>query len=863
MRRRRFLQGSLAGIGALAGGPSLAGFSANVPRPVFTILTGIDLRGDGQVLATVLEAFARQGLPVACIIDPADSGKGAVPADNAAHAVLRDHLGRDGGLIELIAYHRDLLTLTPHAMARAAREVRSACVELVQPGPKGPFPAPFAAIACAEQATPLAPEGLVAAGFGICLAIPASDAPVTGEKWENGTIRMFGGRRAGWSTIAAQASRSADRRAAEITYLSLTDLAGKSPEQIDAIATDFAKARLARELTGEIVLLAVADMVLRDDFDFARRVGLHLFRPHATDADGQAGFRRLKADLARLGFAYSEGDMTPGAGPEGAHGYWLPNRPAFVANSRVERLECSAVTPVAAAAGILPAGAGEQQPGVALRLDMSVTARPGLDAAGALTVFALSAQTALQYRDQFLDGPLSTYSFVLAIHPEHVATARRRAELLRFLRALDLDGVTGFSGLGAHARRLAPQGKLIARYQHAQARTNAARATRPRPLGEDARAAYLADARHAWGYIAAYTDPATGLCASVVERGGGQLTKLETVTMWDVASLLNAITTAQALGLIEREEMQARIKRILPNITGRKTQGRRLPSEWVRTDRPHWGNRNFDACDTGRLLAALWKLDRIEGMDFGIRALVESWDLDKVIIARNLHSVWKGKLLPVTRSHCAHYAARGFRLWGHDVVSPYEVFRHESVTDDRMRLLHVANGIGIYGAEPLLLEGSDYGLTPESDYLADVLFAAQWESYERTGIPVAVSETPLDHAPWFSYQGLVLDRLRDEWRILGTGENKLVDLPDLERSNMVASSKAAYLWAALRPHAYSDRLVAFIRENAMLETGFASGVYTSPQKPMRDYADLNSNAIILHAIGKILAGTAPAKGPDD
>ena len=66
------------------------------------------------------------------------------------------------------------------------------------------------------------------------------------------------------------------------------------------------------------------------------------------------------------------------------------------------------------------------------------------------------------------------------------------------------------------------------------------------------------------------------------------------------------------------------------------------------------------------------------------------------------------------------------------------------------------------------------------------------------------------------------------------------------------STKAAYLWLALRPNAVSRGLVRSIRSLARHELGFDSAVYFQSQKSTMGYSDLNTNAVILQSIAHLL-----------
>jgi hypothetical protein len=69
---------------------------------------------------------------------------------------------------------------------------------------------------------------------------------------------------------------------------------------------------------------------------------------------------------------------------------------------------------------------------------------------------------------------------------------------------------------------------------------------------------------------------------------------------------------------------------------------------------------------------------------------------------------------------------------------------------------------------------------------------------------------------------------------------------------MTFSTKAAFLWAAYQPGPFTRKLLNFARENARDKIGFMSGINIKMQRPMAQYTDLNTNAIILQAIAHAL-----------
>lgn len=146
------------------------------------------------------------------------------------------------------------------------------------------------------------------------------------------------------------------------------------------------------------------------------------------------------------------------------------------------------------------------------------------------------------------------------------------------------------------------------------------------------------------------------------------------------------------------------------------------------------------------------------------------------------------------------------------------------------------------------------GKDEATSHLARELFDAQLRSYERTGVLKCASETLLDFAPWFSYQGVRFDRdLADSWVVAFSSTASAFQTPAFKLKAEVISSKSAYLWAATVPHPYAQQLLAFIRDKAKIEgQGFSAGIFTQSQTPMTRYSDVNTNGIILTAIAHML-----------
>ncbi|MBT8408702.1 MAG: DUF3131 domain-containing protein, partial [Alphaproteobacteria bacterium] len=461
-----------------------------------------------------------------------------------------------------------------------------------------------------------------------------------------------------------------------------------------------------------------------------------------------------------------------------------------------------------------------------------------------------------------LSGPTQTTAgdAILLVRPALWANASGRATLIDRLKAFRAEPALTFSSVARLTERTALKDPVFELYQSARAtRTLASRPTQAQVDGDES-AQLLEDARQAWAFISGMTNAKTGLCPATVHFLTGDNWLYRQMTMWDLASLILGVLAAHEIGLIDDGELAWRTEALTAALPSVRTAGLLLPSASISTERRASLSRNFNVCDTGRLLSALRHLLAYPGAKGGerLRKIVAAWDLPKVVIDGKVHSVRWGQLINRSHSHCAHYTALGFRHWGTQTGSPYEGAGELTGSDSDMRLLYDAADIGAIGAEPLLLEAIEYGASPPTELLADVLHAAQMRAYAETGQLHCVSEAPLNRAPWFTYQGLRLTDRAQRWNVSSLSTAPEHNGAQFAKEVTLVNSKAAFLWKAVRPGAYSDQLVSYIRANARNpKGGFIPGVFAATKKPMENYADINTNGIILQALAFILRGRRP------
>ena len=433
------------------------------------------------------------------------------------------------------------------------------------------------------------------------------------------------------------------------------------------------------------------------------------------------------------------------------------------------------------------------------------------------------------------------------------APIQQEALVRQFLQA-KWDGKAEFYTLSGYLEQtLAPDAVLERFWSNRRRQASDPRA--PQELSAKDTQAFRQDARLAWSFIARYSDENTGICGGTVQSGEGEIVN-QWVSLWDVASQLRGILAAVSIGLINDTSAKSRVARVLENLPTALIGGRHLPPALFRADAPQIWRQEFNACDTGRFLLALSALEKA-GLATPEQAgnLVEAWDISSVLRDGQPYDFSNGRWENAANSHCTQYSRNGYIAWGFWVKSAYPALEDPDSGDQRIGLLYAAADIGHFGTEPLLLEGVELGYSRETAYLSEVLFDAQLSWFEQTGDYKSVSEAPLNFEPWFSYQGLRVDRSGSDSWVISTHSNlaRYTTAEFFARADII-SAKAAFLWVALYPHTYSSAVLALIREKARLGegAGFSVGISGATLQAIPNYSDVNTNGIILTAIAKIL-----------
>ena len=826
-RRQFLLSAPLLGGGLALGaglGPGAGARAQSTLTALFLDIGPVPAEAEPEALRRLLAPLVTAGVPFGLSLDPA-----AIPREGELAAFLRRLFAELPGLAEPLMLADGMAEARPYFQMRDSSLIRQAAVALLGPD--------------------LWPTTLVARGGS---PARAGDVDIDAARWAGFRAALL----AGPEDSGAAPDYAGDRLSCLIGTFT-PDLVAEDPmapfdswleagpalrlsvpwAALAALPADLAERQM--QAIAARITQAIADLVIfanrpRDVILWAapgnrRRLTLAL-APAADDAARAA----LIAEAAAAGVP-----LTDLAAPEALPRGWRLRD----ADTPLPRPEELAAQGTVGLIDLAPPGAGNR-----------------LDEGGAVILRDVLVLDGSRPAAEALASVAPTRDLLILATPDACARQRDRAALLAALaEARDGDGAI-LSSLVDHLAALMPPDPVFAHYGLARAAlaAPAAPALAPPPLTPEPldRGALMADARRAWSYVTETTEAATGLCPSTRLFAGRSSVAYRVLTMWDMASLIFAHLAARDLHLIDAATFQARAARLIGALPVGRIAGHALPPAEIATNRPGAAlSVDFNACDTGRLLSALAALGRDPALTEDVAAAVARWDLPALIREGTLNSVTAGRIAPPPPSHCTPYVARALAAWGlaADPGLPWDSAEAGAARD--MRLIYHAAGLGPLGAEPLLLEALEFRASPAGERLQRLLWDAQARAHAETGQIVCPTEGPMDRAPWFSYQGLDLTSLERPWSVATVEESTAFSGATFQNEARMVSSKAAYLWLALRPgDALARAMVAHVRDRASLPVGgFAAGVYSRSGRPTEGYTDINTNGVILQALARLLA----------
>ncbi len=379
-------------------------------------------------------------------------------------------------------------------------------------------------------------------------------------------------------------------------------------------------------------------------------------------------------------------------------------------------------------------------------------------------------------------------------------------------------------------------------------------------------------ARRAWKYFENNYNPETGLVNAVNDY--------PSTTMWDTGSYLGGLVAAYELGLIDKNELNMRLTKILKTFNEMDFFQGELPNKAYNTQnaqKVNYANQpgeiGYSALDLGRLLIWLKIIkERFPEHGNAIDSFILRWNFCRVL--DNCGTMYgavvnEGKTQYVQEGRLGYeeYAAKGFQLWGFDTTraskpEPYAfilIFDVNVPYDTRDPRKLVAHNYVV--CESYVLDGIELNWDLVSDRdsndmrhtdrvnadFAQRIYQVQVSRFRVTGILTARTEHQLDGPPYFVYDTIYTD---------GYPWNTITEDGSYVPQYAAIALKGAFgLWT-LWETPYTDLLYDAVSGLYEPDKGFYEGRYEGTGGLINTFT-ANNNGIILETLlyktaGKLL-----------
>jgi hypothetical protein len=379
----------------------------------------------------------------------------------------------------------------------------------------------------------------------------------------------------------------------------------------------------------------------------------------------------------------------------------------------------------------------------------------------------------------------------------------------------------------------------------------------------------LEHARVAWAYFEQNLQPETGLVNSV--------NNFPSTTIWDQASYLLGLISAQRIGLIDQTIFDERMSKNLTTLANLPLFDGKLPNKVYDTrtlDMTNYANKpvergiGWSALDIARITVPL----NILLFDYPEHAgaageILSNWDFSAMLDGGTMYGArvdenGDTEIVQEGRLGYEEYGARAVNLLGLDAMTAakyddyldYARVAGQSIAIDS-RSFSEFDAHNYVVSEPYILTAVEFGLDSESQELAHRIYTAQHERFNRSGIITAVSEDNIDQEPYFLYNTVYAN---------GVAWNALAEDGSEHPEKRTVSTKAAFGWDAIYATEYTAKLMDHVAITKTDNSGYASGVYEIDGR-VNDITTANTNAIILETLqykanGPLLTARFQRKG---
>jgi hypothetical protein len=391
----------------------------------------------------------------------------------------------------------------------------------------------------------------------------------------------------------------------------------------------------------------------------------------------------------------------------------------------------------------------------------------------------------------------------------------------------------------------------------------------PRPLKD----LEYKQASIAWAYFESNLQEKTGLVNSAHN--------FPSTTIWDQASYLLALISAERIGIIDTGKFDKRMAQVLYTLANLPLFDNKLPNKVYDTrsvemtdytNTPNTRGIGWSALDIARVSVPL-NLLVFEYPQHASAAhkILTNWQMSELISngalmgARVDPETNKTEKVQEGRLGYEEYGARAITLLGLDAyqaVKYDDYLKFEDVSGQSIALdsrsFSEFDAHNYVVSEPYILAAIEFGLDFESRELAHRVYKAQEGRYTKNAILTAVSEDNIDQAPYFIYNTVFANE--QEW-------NPLAEDGTTHPDKRTVSTKAVFGWDALYRSDYTRKLMDHVAITKTESHGWNSGVYESDGR-VNAVSTANTNGIILETIqykmnGPLLTGRYLRKGRND
>ncbi|MEM7241671.1 MAG: DUF3131 domain-containing protein [Pseudomonadota bacterium] len=358
----------------------------------------------------------------------------------------------------------------------------------------------------------------------------------------------------------------------------------------------------------------------------------------------------------------------------------------------------------------------------------------------------------------------------------------------------------------------------------------------------------------AWEYFEKNTQAETGLVNSV--------NNFPSTTIWDQASYLLGLISAERLGIVDETEFDARMSKVLATLAQLPLFDGKLPNKVYDTRSLAMTDYTNAAIEKG----IGWSALDVARMSVPLNILVydypqhgalasgilTSWDFAAMLQdgqmfgARVNQETGFPERVQEGRLGYEEYGARALALLGVDALSAGkfdDYLRFENVAGQEIavdsRSFSEFDAHNYVVSEPYILTAVEFGFDRESQELAHRLYRAQEERFRRSGILTAVSEDNIDQEPYFIYNTVFAN---------GQSWNALAEDGSSHPEKRTVSTKAVFGWDAIYGTDYTNDLMDHIADTRSKDgSGWNSGIYELDGR-VNAVATANTNGIILETI---------------